>query len=149
MTTSVFSPDRRAGLLQDHRGFERASIWFIAAAALVLTGVLVLTQHGDAAVGLIVGAALAVLDARMLGRSLTRFAARSGELKAQHLTTMMLARFLFVAVAAGLLVSMGRVSPLGVVAGLLLFPVGVVTMALRALSAERRERPAGEADAAR
>jgi hypothetical protein len=137
MTTRLSTQERRAGVLTDHRGFERASVWFIAAATLVLAGILILTRHGDAAAGVVVGAGLACVDARMLARSLTRFDERSDALNANNLTIMMMARFFLVALTAGLLVSEGHVSALGVVIGLLLFPVGVVTVALRALSVER------------
>ena len=119
--------------LEDHRRFQRAVMAGIAAMALTLGGVLAITGHGRSLSGLCAGALIAEVDALLLGRSLSRFAARSDLIGARALTVMMMSRFLMVSAMVGVVVCAQGIDPLGVVAGVMLFPVAITVVGITAV----------------
>ena len=131
--------------LADHRRFGRAVMLLIAAAGLVLCGALVAAGHGSSLSGVVAGALIAEVDAFLLARSLSRFAAMGDRIGARALTMMMMTRFLAVSAMVGVIITARGVDPLGVVSGFLILPAAIVAVGLASLRSEQSTRVDGAA----
>ena len=125
--------------LDDHRRFGAAVTLVIVAAALLIAGLLLIAGRQRAVPGLGAGAGIAAIDGWLLSRSLTRFSERSDQLGdrvgSRALTMLMMTRFLSVSTMVGVVICAKGMDPLGVIVGVLLFPVAIVGVALGALRA--------------
>ena len=124
--------------LDDHRRFGAVVTVVIAAAALLIAGLLLVAGREGAVPGLAAGAVIAAIDAWLLARSLTRFNQRSAELGgsgSRALTMLMMTRFLSVSAMVGVVICAKGMDPIGVIVGILLFPMAIVVVGLAALRA--------------
>ena len=125
--------------LADHRRFGRAVMLLIAAAALALCGALLATGHDSSVSGVVAGAVIAEIDALLLARSLSRFAALGDRVGAGALTLMMMTRFVAVSLMVGVIISAKGIDPLGVISGFLLLPAAIVAVGVGSLRHDARQ----------
>jgi hypothetical protein len=131
--------------LTDHRRFGRTTMLVIAAAALLLTGVLAAAGRESAISGVLAGSLIAEIDAWLLARGLSRFADHSDRVGARALTVLMLGRFALIGAMVGVVLSAQGFDPFGVVAGFLLFPMAIVAVGIASLRADHHQGVNGAA----
>lgn len=121
--------------IDNHARLARRTAVTAATLTLGIALVLISTYQASAIAGLVAGAAITQLNIFWLARGLAQFDKGYTYVGMASLTAATLLRFFAVSILAGLAMSQPKLSPIAVIAGLLLFPCAIVISAMSLLRA--------------
>lgn len=116
--------------LSDHRRFATTTSGLVLVLAALLASALLFTGRWRDAEGLGLGVLIGLMNVVLLTRAIGRLGSFVRFGSAKPLTVTLMVRFVTVVFALGVVMSTRQFAPAAVLAGLLLFPVSLVVVAM-------------------